>query len=84
MAKRRSHDVYLWGLVREHRASETVTIDYRNRGSGTWRRLKSDRTDSLGYWSTTTSDRGRSYRVRWTAPDGQIRTGPTTRAYAQR
>jgi hypothetical protein len=84
MAKRRSHDVYLWGLVREHGAAETVTIDYRNRGSGTWRRLKSDRTDSRGYWSTTTSDRGRSYRVRWTAPDGQVRTGPTTRAYAQR
>ena len=84
MAKRRSRDVYLWGLVRPHHGTERVTIEYRNRGSSTWRRLKSDGTDSRGYWSTTTSDRGRTYRVRWTAPDGEVRHGPATRAYAQR
>ena len=42
-----------------------------------WRTLKRDRTDSRGYWATTTSYRsGRSYRVRWEAF-----TGPRTRAY---
>jgi hypothetical protein len=44
--------------------------------------LKSDTTNSDGYWSTTTSARSsRSYRVRWTAPNGTTYTGPPTRSY---
>ena len=54
-----------------------VRIEYRNRGSSTWRTLKRDSTDSRGYWATTTSSRsGRSYRVQW-----QLETGAPTRAY---
>ena len=53
-------------------ASSTATGARRS-----WRTLKRDRTDSRGYWATTTSYRsGRWYRVRW----GEF-TGPPTRAY---
>jgi hypothetical protein len=84
MAKRRSRDVFLWGLVRPHNGAETVTIEYRNPGSSTWQRLKAQTTDNGGYWSSTTSDRGRTYRVRWVDPAGRTHTGPGTRAYRQR
>jgi hypothetical protein len=68
--------------VRPATGKTTVTIDYRNSGSSTWHRLKSRATNSAGYWSTTTSLRsGRSYRVRWTAPNGTEHIGPATRAY---
>jgi hypothetical protein len=67
----------LWGLVRPAPGATTVTIQYRNRGSSRWRTLKRDRTDSRGYWATTTSARsGRSYRVRW-----DDFAGPPTRVY---
>jgi hypothetical protein len=72
----------LWGLVRPARGRTKVSIDYRNRGSSTWRYLKRDSTGSTGYWTTTTSRRsGRDYRVRWLAPDGVRYTGPLTRSY---
>jgi hypothetical protein len=70
----------LWGLVRPADGATKVKIEYRNRGSSRWRTLKHDRTNSRGYWSTTTSYRkGRSYRVRW-----ESFTGATTRAYRRR
>jgi hypothetical protein len=59
-----------------------VTIESRNAGSSTWRRLKGATTNADGYWSTTTSVRsGRAYRVRWTSANGSAFTGPPTRAY---
>ncbi|MGZ4268047.1 MAG: cellulase family glycosylhydrolase [Solirubrobacteraceae bacterium] len=75
----------LWGLVRPAHGRTRVSIDYRNRGSSTWRDLKRDTTGTTGYWTTTTSARsGRAYRVRWTAPDGTRYTGPLTRSYRGR
>ena len=66
-ARRRGRrGVYLWGLVRPAHGRTRVTIEYRNRHSRKWRRLKSDVTNRRGYWSTTTRQRaGRRYRVRW-------------------
>jgi cellulase (glycosyl hydrolase family 5) len=82
VATRGSRSTALWGLVRPATARTKVTIEYRNARSSTWRRLKSDTTNADGYWSTTTSRHsGRSYRVRWTAPNGTAFTGPPTRAY---
>jgi hypothetical protein len=73
----RGRSTRLWGLVRPATGRTTVTIQYRNRGSSKWRTLKHDRTDSHGYWATTTSYRsGRWYRVRW-----DEHTGAPTRAY---
>jgi len=74
---------YLWGLVRPGEGAQRVTIESRSRKGG-WRSLKRDRTDSRGYWATTTrSVRGRDYRVRWTDPQGTQHTGPRTRAYSR-
>jgi hypothetical protein len=82
VATRGSRSTALWGLVRPAKGKTKVTIDYRNSGSSAWHRLKSKATNADGYWSTTTSARsGRSYRVRWTAPDGTEYTGPATRSY---
>jgi hypothetical protein len=76
--RRSSRTVALWGLVRPHHSRESLTIDYRAAGSSHWHRLKSDRTNSGGYWWTTTRYRtGRSYRVRWNG-----NTGPNTRVYS--
>jgi Cellulase (glycosyl hydrolase family 5) len=84
VATRGSRSTALWGLVRAARGATKVTIEYRDAGSSTWRRLKGDTTNSAGYWSTTTRLRsGRSYRARWTAPDGTTYTGPPTRAYRE-
>jgi hypothetical protein len=74
-ARRRGrHGVYLWGLVRPAHGSTRVTVEYRNRHSRKWRRLKTDRTNARGYWATATRRRtGRRYRVRW----GRYRGAPT-------
>jgi hypothetical protein len=82
VATRGSRSTSLWGLVRPATGRTKVTIDYRNSAGSPWHRLKSDSTNSDGYWSTTTSARSsRSYRVRWTAPNGTTYTGPPTRSY---
>jgi hypothetical protein len=77
VAERGARSTRLWGLARPATGRTTVTIQYRNRGSSKWRTLKRDRTDSRGYWVTTTRFRsGRSYRAAW----GGF-TGAPTRAY---
>lgn len=77
VAERGSRSTRLWGLVRPAGGRTTVRVEYRNRGSSSWRTLKRDRTDSRGYWATTTSSRsGRSYRVRW-----DVFVGAATRSY---
>ena len=76
VARRGSRRVTLWGLVRPATGPATLTIEVRRRG-GAWRRLKSDRTDARGAWTTTTRRvDGRQYRVRW-----REHTGPPTRVY---
>jgi len=72
----------LWGLVRPARARTSVVIEYRDRGSSRWRRLKGDRTNTRGYWTKTTRlVRSRRYRIRWTPTGGARVTGPATRSY---
>jgi hypothetical protein len=64
--RRGRRGVRLWGLVRPAGGRTRVTIEYRNRHSRKWRRLKSDATNRRGYWTTTTRrSSGRRYRVRW-------------------
>ena len=72
--------VRLWGYVRPHNGRERVEIQYRNRRSKKWRRLKGDRTGRRGYWMTSTRyRRGRTYRVRWRADHGTRYAGSRTR-----
>ncbi|WP_205699129.1 hypothetical protein [Conexibacter sp. SYSU D00693] len=85
VADRERSTTTLWGIVRPAGGPTTVTVERQERGSSVWRRLATDRTDARGRWSTTTAKReGRRYRVRWTAPDGTVLTGPLTRSYAGR
>ena len=79
VARRTSrHRTSLWGLVRPADGHARVRVEYRNRGSHRWHRLKSARTNGRGYWSAGTRyRRGRRYRVRW-----RRYAGPPTRVYA--
>jgi hypothetical protein len=75
-----SSDV-LWGLVRPDRAKTQVTILRKPRGKG-WRELKTLDTTATGVYALQTPHHdAQEYRVRWTAPDGTVYTGPPIRAY---
>jgi hypothetical protein len=74
--------VRLWGLVRPARTRTRVSVDVRDRRTRGWRELRTVRTNRRGYWRAAVRHRrGRTYRVRWTAPDGAVYRGPRTRAY---
>jgi hypothetical protein len=70
------HGYALWGLVRPATGATKVTIFVKRRGSHKYSVLKTQGTNSLGYWSLTSSVRGTSWRVRWTSPSGAKYEGP--------
>jgi hypothetical protein len=70
------HGVSLWGLVRPTTGATKVTILVKALGSRKYRVLKTQSTNSLGYWSFTSSVNGTSWRVRWTSPAGVRYEGP--------
>jgi Cellulase (glycosyl hydrolase family 5) len=70
------HGVSLWGLVRPTSGATKVTILVKRPGARRYSVLKTQGTDSLGYWSFTSSVRGTSWRVRWTSPTGARYEGP--------
>ena len=77
---RRGSRVYLWGLVRPGGGQRTLTVQYRS-GGGSWRTLATKHTNSRGVWSGRSAYRaGRTWRVRWQAPDGAVYDGPATHA----
>jgi hypothetical protein len=70
----------LWGRVRPARGATSVTVEIRSGSS--WKTLKTVQTSSSGVYQLSTSHReGRSYRVKWTAPNGDVLTGPPIRSY---
>jgi hypothetical protein len=75
--------VSFWGLVRPATAATTVTLQYSANSGKTWHTLQTFTTNANGYWS----GRGRfvakrQWRVEWTAANGTVYTGASTRAYA--
>jgi hypothetical protein len=66
----------LWGLVRAATGATKVTILVKAKGSKKYRVLKTQGTNSLGYWSFTSSVHGTSWRVSWTSPAGVKYEGP--------
>lgn len=66
----------LWGLVRPTTGATHVTILVKTRGSKRYRVLKRQQTNSLGYWSFTSSVHGTSWRVQWKSPSGVKYEGP--------
>ncbi len=67
----------LWGLVRPATGSTRVTILVKTKGSKHYRVLKTQQTNSLGYWSFTSGIRGTSWRVSWKSPAGVKYEGPS-------
>jgi hypothetical protein len=73
--------VRFWGRARPATAATTVTLQTR-RGHSSWHTLKTVRTNTAGVFTATgTNGTDRTWRVRWTAPDGTVFIGATTRAY---
>jgi hypothetical protein len=65
-ALRSGSRVSLWGLVRPAGRVTTAELLVQDRGSRTFKRLRTVRTNSRGYFSLRTAYRaGRRYRMRW-------------------
>ncbi len=73
---KRGHGFSLWGLVRPAAGVTNVTLLVQPKGSRRYRVLKTVATDSLGYWSLSSSTQGAHWRVRWTSPTGVKYEGP--------
>jgi hypothetical protein len=77
-----TRNVRLWGLVRPATGKTSVTVQYRNKNGKRWIKLRTLATNTGGYWQMSTPYRaGRTYRVRWKAPDGTTHSGPKTGVY---
>ncbi len=71
-----------WGLVRPAQGKTSVDIEYRNQGARTYRKLQTVTTNARGVFAFKSgSSSGRRYRVRWTAPGGEVFVGPPIRSY---
>ncbi|QEC47175.1 hypothetical protein FSW04_05940 [Baekduia soli] len=73
--------VTLWGLVRPARAVTKVVVQQRDKGRA-FATIATVTTNARGVWTGRAGlgGSGREWRVRWTAPDGTVFTGPATRA----
>jgi hypothetical protein len=71
----------LWGLVRPATGATSVVVQQHERGHA-WKTLATVKTSARGVWSRKASLGGskREWRVRWTAGDRTVYTGPPTRA----
>jgi len=77
----KGHGVSLWGLVRPAMGATKVTVLVQRKGSKRFKTLKTVTTNSLGYWSFSSSTAGRYWRVRWTSPAGVKYEGPSIAAH---
>jgi|HubBroStandDraft_4_1064222.scaffolds.fasta_scaffold05871_7 hypothetical protein len=75
------HGYSLWGLVRPATGSTKLTVLVKRRGAHAYRTLKTVRTNSLGYWSSSSSTQGVAWRVRWVSPAGVKYEGSPIAAY---
>ena len=74
--------VSFWGLVRPATAATSIVLQYSASNGKSWRTLSSFQTNAAGYWSGTGAFVAkRVWRVQWTAPNGTVYVGATTRAY---
>jgi hypothetical protein len=81
-ARRTGSAVLLWGLVRPAAGATRVEILVRDRGAAHSSAVTTRPTDGAGIWTARLGYRaGRTWRVRWTAPDGATYVGPPTQAY---
>ena len=82
VVSKRHHGYSLWGLVRPAAGkATTVTVLVRRKGSSKYRTLRNVRTNSLGYWTLSSSTPGSLWRVRWVSPEGVRYEGPAIHAH---
>jgi hypothetical protein len=80
--RRSGSTALLWGLVRPAAGPTRVEILVRDRGGAHSTAVATRPTDAGGTWTARLPWRsGRTWRVRWTAPDGAMFVGPPTRVY---
>jgi hypothetical protein len=71
----------LWGRVRPFPHQTSVLIQRADKGKG-WTDYKTVQTNAAGVFGLKAPHKkSRRYRVRWTAPDGHVYTGPPIRSY---
>ena len=71
----------LWGLVRPAGKATTAVVEYRSGRRGSWRKLKTVRTNSRGFYNVRTrTSKDRQYRLSWESPSGETLTGGPIRA----
>jgi hypothetical protein len=78
---KRGRGYSLWGLIRPAPGSTTATILVKRRHARKYTTLKTVTTDSLGYWSLSSSTQGTAWRVRWVSPSGRKYEGAPITAY---
>jgi hypothetical protein len=78
----RGHGYSLWGLIRPASGSTKATILIkRSKRSKRYTKLRTVRTDSLGYWHFSSRRRGVAWRVRWISPSKVKYEGAPVAAY---
>ena len=72
----------LWGLVRPAVGATRVEVLVRDGGAARSAVVATRPTDAAGTWTAHLPyRRGRTWRVRWTAPGGTVYLGPSMRVY---
>ena len=78
----RGRSASIWGHVRPATAATTATVLVADRGQKKFHRLRTVRTNALGYFTFRTSWRkGRRWILQWRSPTGQNFSGQPVRAY---
>jgi hypothetical protein len=79
---RQGRTALLWGLVRPAAGATRVEVLVRDRAAAHSAVATTRPTDAAGTWTARLPWRaGRTWRVRWTAPDGATFLGPPIRVY---
>jgi hypothetical protein len=79
---RHGHRYSLWGLIRPASGSTRATILIkRSKHARRYTKLRTVRTNSLGYWHFTSRRRGVAWRVRWISPSKVSYEGAPVAAY---
>jgi hypothetical protein len=80
--RRSGRTALLWGLVRPAGGATRVEVLVRDRSAAHSTAAATRPTDAAGTWTARLPWRpGRTWRVRWTAPDGATFVGPPVRVY---
>ncbi|HWI72398.1 MAG TPA: hypothetical protein VNT55_10615 [Baekduia sp.] len=80
--RRSGSTALLWGLVRPATGATRVEVLVRDRGGAHSTAVATRPTDAAGTWTARLPYRaGRTWRVRWTAPNGATYDGPPIRVY---